>query len=113
MGLTEAQSYRPARKPPHLLTLVAISGLSALSMNVFLPSLPGMARDFDVDYSYMQLSVSAYIGLSAILQLLAGPISDRHGRRPVVLAGIVIFLLATLGTLLAQNATTFLIFRMI
>ena len=58
--------------PPHILTLTLMTGLAALSMNVFLPSLPGMARDFGVDYAVMQLSVSAYIGASAVLQLLAG-----------------------------------------
>ncbi|WP_108502829.1 MFS transporter [Paracoccus indicus] len=87
------------RTAPHLLTLVVLSGVSALSMNVFLPSLPGMARDFEVDYSVMQLSVSAYIGASAVLQLLGGPISDRFGRRPVVLWSLVLFLLATIGTM--------------
>lgn len=102
-----------ARTAPHLLTLVALSGVAALSMNVFLPSLPGMARDFGVDYAVMQLSVSAYIGASAVLQLVAGPISDRLGRRPVVLWSLVIFLLATLGTLLARDVVTFLVFRLI
>lgn len=101
------------RTAPHLLTLVALSGVSALSMNVFLPSLPGMARDFGVEYGFMQLSVSAYIGATAVLQLLGGPISDRYGRRPVVIWGLVIFLLATIGTLLAANATVFLMFRML
>lgn len=101
------------RTAPHLLTLVALSGVSALSMNVFLPSLPGMARDFEVDYGFMQLSVSAYIGATAVLQLLGGPISDRYGRRPVVIWGLVIFLLATIGTLIAPNATVFLMFRML
>lgn len=100
------------RTPPHLLTLVALSGVSALSMNVFLPSLPGMARDFQVDYGVMQLSVSAYIGASAVLQLLGGPLSDRFGRRPVVIWGLIGFLLATIGTLLATTATTFLVFRL-
>ncbi|MBM3604819.1 MAG: multidrug effflux MFS transporter [Alphaproteobacteria bacterium] len=100
------------RTPPHMLTLVALSGVSALSMNVFLPSLPGMARDFGVDYGVMQLSVSAYIGASAFLQLLGGPLSDRFGRRPVVIWGLLGFLLATVGTLLATTATTFLIFRL-
>lgn len=100
------------RTPPRLLTLVALSSVAALSMNVFLPSLPGMARDFGVDYAVMQLSVSAYIGASAVLQLVAGPISDRLGRRPVVLGGLAIFLLATIGTLFAPNATIFLVFRM-
>lgn len=101
-----------ARTPPHLLTLVALSGIAALSMNVFLPSLPGMARDFGVDYGVMQLSVSAYIGATAVLQLLAGPISDRFGRRPAVLGGLMIFLLATAGTLMADTAGMFLLFRM-
>lgn len=101
------------RTPPNLLTLVALSGVSALSMNVFLPSLPGMARDFDVDYGVMQLSVSAYIGASAVLQLLGGPISDRYGRRPVVIWGLIGFLLATIGTLLATTVTVFLIFRLL
>lgn len=95
------------------MTLVALAGVGALSMNVFLPSLPGMARDFGVEYAVMQLSVSAYIGASAVLQLLGGPISDRFGRRPVALAGLGIFLLATIGTLLAHDAGTFLLFRMI
>ena len=101
------------KTPPHILTLVALSGVSALSMNVFLPSLPGMARDFGVDYAVMQLSVSAYIGASAVLQLLGGPISDRWGRRPVVLTSLAIFILATIGTLLAPDVGTFLIFRLI
>ncbi|QBX35215.1 multidrug effflux MFS transporter [Paracoccus liaowanqingii] len=101
------------RTPPHMLTLVALSGVSALSMNVFLPSLPGMARDFDVEYGVMQLSVSAYIGASAVLQLLGGPLSDRFGRRPVVIWGLIGFLFATIGTLLATTATTFLIFRLL
>ncbi|RJE79979.1 multidrug effflux MFS transporter [Paracoccus sp. JM45] len=102
-----------SRTAPHLLTLVILSGVSALSMNVFLPSLPGMARDFQVDYAVMQLSVSAYIGASAVLQLLGGPVSDRFGRRPVVLGSLALFLLATIGTLLATTVTTFLIFRLL
>lgn len=98
--------------PPHILTLVLLSGLAALSMNVFLPSLPGMARWFQTDYAVMQLSVSAYLAFSAVLQLAIGPISDRYGRRPVILASLGLFLLATLGTLLAPTAGWFLVFRM-
>lgn len=104
---------RRFRRPPHLLTLVALSGLAALSMNVFLPSLPGMARWFRVDYALMQLSVSAYLASSALLQLAVGPISDRYGRRPVMLGSIIIFLAATAGALLATTAGAFLLFRML
>ena len=97
---------------PHIVTLVLLSGLAALSLNVFLPSLPGMAVYFDADYATMQLSVSAYLAVSAGLQLAVGPVSDRFGRRRVILAALVLFLLATVGTLLAPTAGWFLAFRM-
>ncbi len=97
---------------PHIVTLVLLSGLSALSMNVFLPSLPGMAAWYGVDYAVMQLSVSAYLAVSAVLQLAVGPVSDRYGRRSVVLAALGLFLLATVGTLVAPTAGWFLVFRM-
>ena len=98
--------------PPHVVTLVMLAGLSALTMNIFLPSLPGMAKWFEVPYALMQMSVALYLGLSAALQIVIGPISDRYGRRKVVLGALVLFLLATVGTLLAPNAETFLFFRM-
>ena len=99
--------------PPHVVTLVLLAGLSALTMNIFLPSLPGMAAWFEVPYALMQLSVALYLGLSAALQIVIGPISDRYGRRKVVLGALILFLLATVGTLLSPNAETFLIFRML
>ena len=98
--------------PPKIVTLTLLAGLSALTMNIFLPSLPGMAAWFGVPYATMQMSVALYLALSAVLQILIGPISDRFGRRKVILAALVLFLLATIGTLVAANATLFLIFRM-
>ena len=80
--------------PPRLVTLVILSGLAALSLNIFLPSLPGMARHFDAPYAQMQIAVSGYLAVSALAQLLIGPISDRFGRRPVQLAVLAIFVLA-------------------
>ena len=100
------------RTPPHILTLVLLAGLSALAMNVFLPSLPRMTEHFATDYAVMQLSVSLYLAGNAVLQILIGPISDRFGRRPVLLGSIVLFLLATIGTLLASSIEMFLVFRM-
>ncbi|MBM9594163.1 multidrug effflux MFS transporter [Roseitranquillus sediminis] len=98
--------------PPHIGTLILLIGVPALSMNVFLPSLPGMTAYFETEYSVMQLSVSLYLAVSAVLQLLVGPIADRMGRRPVILWGFGGFLLATLGCLLAPTAEIFLTFRM-
>jgi DHA1 family bicyclomycin/chloramphenicol resistance-like MFS transporter len=98
--------------PPKIATLILLSGLSALTMNIFLPSLPGMAVYFGVPYGVMQQSVALYLALSAVLQILIGPISDRYGRRKVLIGSLVLFLIATVGTLLAPNATVFLVFRM-
>ncbi|MBL8563752.1 MAG: multidrug effflux MFS transporter [Gemmobacter sp.] len=98
--------------PPSVLTLTLLAGVSALSMNIFLPSLPSMAAWYGVPYATMQLSVALYLALSAGLQILIGPVSDRFGRRKVVLGALVLFLIATLAVLLAPTAETFLIARM-
>ncbi|MCC6006462.1 MAG: multidrug effflux MFS transporter [Rhodobacteraceae bacterium] len=98
--------------PPHIITLILLTGLATLSMNVFLPSLPNMTAWFDTDYKVMQLSVALYLAVNGLLQLFVGPLSDRYGRRPVILGGCVLFTLATVGTLLAPNVETFLFFRM-
>lgn len=100
------------RSPPHILTLVMLTGLAALAMNIFLPSLPGMSAWFDAPYQLLQLSVALYLGLSALLQVAVGPISDRFGRRNVILWSLGLFLAATVGTLLAPSAEIFLVFRM-
>ena len=99
--------------PPHVVTLVAIAGIGALSMNIFLPALPAMALFFDVDYALIQLSISAYLAVTAVLQIVIGPLSDRFGRRPILLGGFSIFVLATLGCMLATNIETLLTFRML
>ncbi len=105
--------FLDATTPPHVATLVALSSIAALAMNVFLPSLPAMTAYFGTDYAVMQLSVSLYLAVNAVLQLFVGAISDRYGRRPVMLGALVVFILATIGTLLATSAAVFLVFRML
>ena len=99
--------------PPRIVTLTLLAGLSSFTLSLMLPALPAMAEWFQTDVATMQLSVSLYLALSAVLQLGVGPISDRFGRRPVILVALGIFLLATVGTLFAPDAGTFLVFRMI
>lgn len=81
-------------------------------MNIFLPSLPNMTEHFRTDYRLMQLSVALYLGVNAVIQILVGPVADQMGRRPVILWGLALFCLATLGCLLAPSAEVFLAFRM-
>ena len=97
--------------PPHITTLILLAGMSAMMMNIFLPALPQMADHFDTSYAIMQLSVPLYLMFSAVIQLFVGPISDNLGRRVVMLWALSLFLVATLGCILAPNATVFLIFR--
>ncbi len=97
---------------PHIVTLILLAGISALAMNIFLPSLPGMTAHFDTDYRLMQLSVALYLAVNAVLQILMGPVSDRFGRRPVILGGLIIFMIATVGCIFAPNVTVFLACRM-
>ena len=102
-----------ATSPPKMLTLVLLTALSVLSLNMFLPSLSNMAQDFQTDYALVNLSIAGYLAITAVLQLIMGPLSDRYGRRPVLLAGLAIFVLASLGCALATDIWIFLGFRIL
>jgi Bcr/CflA subfamily drug resistance transporter len=104
--------FRSAATPPRLSTLVLLSALSVVSLNMFLPSLSNIAVEFQADYALVNLSIAGYAAMTAVLQLVTGPLSDRFGRRPVILAALVIFMLASLGCLSATDIRTFLFFRM-
>lgn len=84
-----------------------------MAVNVFLPSLPGIAAHFDTDYQLVQLSVATYLAASGVLQIFIGPLADRFGRRPILLISIAIFLVATLGCIFAPSFKAFLFFRVI
>lgn len=113
MSIGPKSRFLDRATPPHIATLILMAGIGALSLNVFLPSLPSMADHFGVDYALMQLSVSAYLATTAIVQIVIGPISDRFGRRPVVLATVSIFTIVSVGAVYAPNFTVFLICRLL
>ena len=96
-------SFLNRTRPPHIMTLVLATASAALAMNVFLPSLPGIARHFDADYAVVQLTVSLYLAFTAMLQLVIGPASDRFGRRPVMLTCFVIFLVGSAASIHAPS----------
>ncbi len=98
-----AGGYLDRRTAPHITTLVMATATGALALNVFLPSLPAMARYFQADYAIVQLTVSLYLAATAVLQLLIGPASDRFGRRPVMLISFAIFILATIAAIFAPT----------
>ncbi|MGJ8544763.1 MAG: multidrug effflux MFS transporter [Sulfitobacter sp.] len=100
------------KTPPHIATLILLAGMSAMVMNIFLPSLPRMAEYFGTDYAVMQLSVPLYLMCSATLQLFIGPVSDKYGRRRIMLWGIGLFMIATIACIYAPTVELFLAARM-
>ncbi len=77
------------------ILLACLAGLGPLSTDLYLPSLPAIARAFQSDAATVQLTLSAYLIGFAGGQILHGPLSDRLGRRPVLLAGLGGFILAS------------------
>jgi Bcr/CflA subfamily drug resistance transporter len=104
---------RPAQTAPHIVTLIFGTALSVLSLNMFLPSLARIGEDFQADYGLVNLSIAGYLAISAVLQLVMGPLSDRFGRRPVMLWSIMVFALASIGCALAESIWVFLGFRLL
>jgi Bcr/CflA subfamily drug resistance transporter len=94
-----------------VLTLILLAALSTLSLNMFLPSLTNIARDFGADYALASLSIAGYLAIVAVMDLVVGPMSDRFGRRPVLLCGLSVFVVGSLGCLLATDIYSFLMFR--
>lgn len=103
----------PATTPPSKLTLILLTGLSILSLNMFLPSLGSIARDLSSDFAVVSIAVAGYLALSAVVHLIAGPLSDKIGRRPVVIIAIVIFVLSSVACAVVTNVWVFLAFRML
>jgi DHA1 family bicyclomycin/chloramphenicol resistance-like MFS transporter len=99
--------------PPSIFTLICLSAIGALAMNIFLPSLPAMAETFDVTYAAATLSVTLFLAMNAVFQLFVGPLSDRFGRRPIVLASLIIFCFSSFGCILATSFEIFLVCRLL
>ncbi|WP_292137674.1 MFS transporter [Mesorhizobium sp.] len=97
--------------PPRLITLILLSALAVLPVNMILPSLPNIAATFRADFALVNLSVAGFAIITAVIEAIGGALSDRFGRRPVVLISLSIFVAASTGCALAPNIGTFLLFR--
>jgi DHA1 family bicyclomycin/chloramphenicol resistance-like MFS transporter len=97
----------------HRLAVIlgALTAMGPLAIDLYLPALPGMARELGVDIAAVQRSLPAYfIGISAG-QVLYGPLSDRLGRKPALAIGLSIFVGASLGCAFATSVTQLVVFR--
>jgi len=96
-----------------LALLVAMSGVGSLSLNILVPALPSLAMKFDADPAHVELTVSLYILGLAAAQLIFGPLSDRFGRRRVVLAGLALATVASTSAIFAGGIASLVAWRVL
>jgi DHA1 family bicyclomycin/chloramphenicol resistance-like MFS transporter len=96
---------------PPIWLLFAMIFAGQFATNVYLPGLPAIAHDFATSLSAAQSLVPAYLGSFAIAQLVMGPLSDRFGRRPVIVCGLAMFTLASFVCVFAPDIPTLMVAR--
>ncbi|WP_337244664.1 CmlA/FloR family chloramphenicol efflux MFS transporter [Luteimonas sp. gir] len=99
--------------PSTLLLMVPFDLLASLAMDVYLPVVPQMPAALATSPTIIQLTLSAYMLILGLGQLIFGPLSDRIGRRPVVLGGAGVFALASLLVAITSSGGQFLVLRVI
>jgi MFS transporter, DHA1 family, multidrug resistance protein len=101
--MSEIQVKQPNTSVVMILLLIAVSSLNPISVNIIVPSLTAIAQGLHTDFATAQLTLSSYLFATAISQLLHGPLSDKFGRRPVLLVGILIYVIASALCLTATS----------
>src|SRR6201992_4147173 len=86
-----------------LMLLVVMTGIAPISLYMLVPTLPVLAKTFDSPISLAQMTVSMYMVGIACSQIIMGPLSDKFGRRPVLLAGMSLMVAASAACVLAES----------
>ncbi len=95
-----------------LVLLTVLIGLPRITLDMHLPALPAMADDFHASDSQLQLTLTLYALGSAISLLVSGPLTDRFGRRPVLLSGLCVYAVATVACALADSIGVLIVARL-
>lgn len=98
---------------PRLTVLILLSALAVLPVNMIVPALPNIAATFQADFALVNLAVAGFAIITAFIEAAGGALSDRFGRRPIVLVALIIFLSASIGCTLSPSIGVFLFFRAI
>lgn len=93
------------------LILGALTAVGPLAIDMYLPALPTIAREFRVDSSLVQSSLAAYFIGIAVGQAFYGPLSDRLGRKPILYLGLTLFMVSSIGCALAASVEALITFR--
>lgn len=113
--MTNNNNTAPAKSKAPLaimLLLIAMTSVGPLSLNIIIPSTPNLAASLNTNAATAQLTVSLYLLALASGQLLMGPLADRFGRRPVLLAGLTLAVVACIAGALATSISQLVIARM-
>ena len=86
-----------------IVLLIVVSSLNPVAINMFVPAMPDIMRGLRTDQASVQLVLSVYLFATSAAQLLLGPLSDRYGRRPVLIAGLAVFVVASIICTAAQS----------
>jgi DHA1 family bicyclomycin/chloramphenicol resistance-like MFS transporter len=100
--------------PPYLpLVLGALTAFGPMSIDMYLPSFPALARDLGTDVSSVELTLSAFLVGLAVGQAFYGPLSDRVGRKPPLYAGIALYVIASAGCALTRSIDGLIVLRVV
>ncbi|MGY4497259.1 DHA1 family bicyclomycin/chloramphenicol resistance-like MFS transporter [Bradyrhizobium sp. GM24.11] len=102
-GPPEAATTNIATSRVVLLLLVVMTGIAPISLYILVPALPVLATTFGRDISIAQMTVSLYMVGIALSQLIMGPLSDKFGRRPVLLSGLALMVAASVACIFAET----------
>jgi DHA1 family bicyclomycin/chloramphenicol resistance-like MFS transporter len=93
------------------LVLGMLSAVGPFAIDMYLPSFPAIAREFQVDVSAVQMSLMSFFLAVAVCQIAYGPLSDRFGRKPPLYFGLGLFTLAGIGCSFAPSVEMLIAFR--
>jgi DHA1 family bicyclomycin/chloramphenicol resistance-like MFS transporter len=92
--------------------LAALSAIGPLTTDMYLPSLPDIARQLNASTAQVQFTISAYLIGFAVGQIFYGPVSDRHGRKPILMMAIALYCVASLACALSTSIEMLIVARL-
>ena len=96
-----------------LLVLAAMVSLGPLAIDMYLPAMPGLVQALDTDTRRVQLTISSFLLGFSLFHLICGPLADRFGRRPVILTGLAVFVLASVACATANSIEELIVYRFV
>ena len=96
-----------------VLILSILLGIQPITTDLYLPALPALTESFGASISQAQFTLSALLLAFGTSQLIWGPLSDRFGRRPILLCGLTAYMLASVGSVLAPTMALLIVWRIV